>query len=253
MQRICFISDTHLDASTPALNALFVDTLMTHASQANTVYLLGDIFEAWIGDDYQPEWLDPIKSALSSLVNQGIQVSFMVGNRDFLVGPGFLKPLGIELLEENHCIEWANQSLLLCHGDALCIDDIAYQEFRSMVRNPDWQNSILSQSVDTRLALAQTMRQGSQMGNANKSESIMDVNQNEVLRTMSEYNSHIMIHGHTHRPAHHVFQHDDIDSHRIVLGDWQPAQPSWLMLNSDGSGELVAHGEKTAVHLFENA
>jgi UDP-2,3-diacylglucosamine hydrolase len=215
-----FISDLHLSRERPAITDLFLRFMQEQAAQAQSLYILGDLFEAWLGDDMVlPEYQSAI-SAMQSLSAKGIPIYVMYGNRDFLMREAFAAMTGARLIYEPHIIQLGDQPTLLLHGDTLCTDDVAYQQFRAMVRNPQWQNDLLAKTPAQRLALAREYRALSQSEMAKKDEAIMDVNQQTVLATMQQQHVQHLIHGHTHRPGVHTFELNGRPAQRIVLGDW---------------------------------
>lgn len=222
MKPVLFISDMHLDPSRPAIAALFLEFLRRRASQAERLYMLGDIFEAWIGDDAVPPD-HPVLAGLRNLTDSGVPVYVMRGNRDFLLGRDFAEVTGTTLLDDPTVIELGGEPVLLMHGDLLCTDDVEYQQFRAMVNDPNWQAGFLAKTVDERIELAKQARQESSSRNRMLAEGdagIMDVNQDEVESTMRRHNTLRLIHGHTHRPDIHHFRLDGQAAVRIVLGDW---------------------------------
>ncbi|MCD7099782.1 UDP-2,3-diacylglucosamine diphosphatase [Stenotrophomonas sp. MMGLT7] len=235
-----FISDLHLDPSRPAITELFLRFLREEASAADALYILGDLFEAWIGDDVPSETADAVATALHALAGSGVPTYFMHGNRDFLVGRDYAGRAGFRLLPDPCVIELYGQPTLLTHGDLLCTDDTAYQAFRAQTRDPAFQAQFLSQPIPARIAFAQKARAASQARQSElkhddqaQFESITDVAPAEVQATFARYGIDRMIHGHTHRPAIH---HLDVDGHpctRIVLGDWYE-QGSVLRVDEDG-------------------
>lgn len=215
-----FISDLHLCQERPDITALFLRFLREVAPQAEALYILGDLFEAWLGDDMVlPEYHEAI-SAMQALSNLGVPVYVMYGNRDFLMREQFEKISGASIIHEPYIVDLDGQTTLLMHGDTLCTDDVAYQQFRAMVRNPQWQDELLAKTPEQRLALAREYRSMSKTEMAKKDEAIMDVNQQTVLATMRQHKVHHLIHGHTHRPGIHQFELDGEPAQRIVLGDW---------------------------------
>jgi len=228
-----FISDLHLSAERPDITALFSHFLNHEARQAEALYILGDLFEAWLGDDMVlPEYADAIAS-MKALSESGVPLFIMHGNRDFLLGETFAAMSGASLLADPTIIDLYGTPTLLLHGDTLCTDDEAYQRFRAMVRNPAWQQEILARSPAERLALAKQYRELSQTETGNKAEDIMDVNQQAVEQLMQDKGIYHMIHGHTHRPAIHDFAIDSQAAKRIVLGDWYE-QGSVLRCDKNG-------------------
>jgi len=215
-----FISDLHLDADRPASIARFLDFMEREASQANALYILGDLFEAWIGDDDTNPSYAPIISALADLKLRGVPCFFMHGNRDFLIGQRFAAATGCRLLAENEVVEIEGDRVLLTHGDLLCTDDKPYMALRAVVRDPAWQREFLAKPPTERRRIADDLRAKSQTAIAAKSEEIMDANQSAVETAMRRHNVSILLHGHTHRPAVHTFSIDGQDATRIVLGAW---------------------------------
>jgi len=215
-----FISDLHLSGQRPDITRQFIAFLEGEACQAEALYILGDLFEAWLGDDMVlPEYGDAI-TAMKSLSDRGVPVHVMHGNRDFLLQDGFAAMTGATLLDDPTVIDLYGTPTLLLHGDTLCTDDVEYQKFRAMVRNPDWQAAMLARTPEERLALAREYREMSQTETGGKEESIMDVNPQAVESLMREQGIYQMIHGHTHRPAIHNFEVDGHPARRIVLADW---------------------------------
>ncbi len=222
MKPTLFLSDMHLDPSRPQIIQLFIRYLLEHGSQAREVYLLGDIFEAWIGDDAVPAD-HPVLGAIRRLSDSGVPVFVMRGNRDFLLGEAFAEATGTTLLHDPTVIELDGEKVLLMHGDLLCTDDVEYQQFRAMVNDPQWQAGFLAKSIEERMTMAKQARSESTNRNSELAagrEQIMDVNQQTVVDTMREHGVRRLIHGHTHRPDIHHFELDSEPASRIVLGDW---------------------------------
>ncbi len=216
-----FISDLHLTHQRPAVTNLFLVFLEEQAVSADALYILGDLFEYWIGDEaVNLEVVRPIIGGLRKLAATGTPVYVMRGNRDVLLGADFEKACGCQLLEDPTVIDLNGNATLLSHGDYLCTDDVEYQEFRKMVRDPGWQQRFLARDIEEREAIARTYREISMANSAEKSPEIMDVNQQAVEQALKEYKVTRMIHGHTHRPAIHEFILDNNNYRRIVLGDW---------------------------------
>ncbi len=232
-----FISDLHLDPSRPDTLARLLELLRHPPGPVERLYILGDLFEAWIGDDAAPSELAPLEEALQRLKRAGSAIYFQHGNRDFLLGEAYAGRLGAQLLPEETVIDLYGRPALLMHGDSLCIDDHEYQRFRAMVRNPDWQAQILALPIPERLRLAAELRETSRAANQTKAEEIMDVNAAEVARVMEAHGVDLLIHGHTHRPAIHRLQHPSGPATRIVLGDWYQ-QPSHLYWPENGAFRL---------------
>ena len=229
-----FISDLHLSNERPAINTLFLDFLRSRATHAQALYILGDLFEYWIGDDVAslPDY-QPLISGLRSLTQSGVPVYVMHGNRDFLIGQGFEKITGCQLLADPIVISLYGENTLLMHGDTLCTDDVAYLKFRSMVRNPDWVKMFIAKTIPERVAIVRDYREISKTATAAKKPEIMDVNQGAVQAVLREHGVRHLIHGHTHRPAQHRFDLDGTPVRRTVLGDWYD-QGSVLVCDANG-------------------
>jgi UDP-2,3-diacylglucosamine hydrolase len=217
---ILFISDLHLDSQWPEITEQFFAFLRDEAAHASALYILGDLFETWIGDDDPDPHKAAIGLAIRELADSGVTVYFMHGNRDFVLGPAFAAKAGLTLLDDPCVLDLAGESVALMHGDSLCTDDAEYQAFRAMVRNPDWQRAMLARSLDERRAFAARARMASLQGASAKNEQITDVNDEAVAQRMSELGVRTLVHGHTHRPAVHELEVDGVTARRIVLGDW---------------------------------
>ena len=220
MTETLFISDLHLSDERPEITALFSLFLQNDAARAQALYILGDLFEVWLGDDAVLPAYQPVIDGIHALTASGVPVYLMHGNRDFLIGEGFVRLSGCHLLEDPTVIELDGKRTLLMHGDTLCTDDVEYQRFRAQVRNPDTQRQFLGLPINERIAVAKHYRQESRERSRSKSEEIMDVNQDAVTDIMRRHGVYQLIHGHTHRPAVHTFTLDDHTAQRIVLGDW---------------------------------
>lgn len=228
-----FLSDLHLDPARPEITALFEAFLAGEARGAEAVYLLGDLFEAFIGDDDDGEIATRVATATRALSESGVPVYFMRGNRDFLVGPAYAARAGWTLLPDPAVVLLRGEPTLLMHGDLLCLEDKAYQAFRKQVRDPAWQATFLSQPLAARRAFAAQARAASAAAQSGREESIGDVSPQEVERVMNLYGVRRLIHGHTHRPAMHTVALNSGYGQRIVLGDWYE-QGSVLRASSDG-------------------
>ncbi|MGO4701542.1 UDP-2,3-diacylglucosamine diphosphatase [Dyella sp. 2RAB6] len=216
-----FIADLHLDAARPQITRLFEDFLASdEARSADAVYILGDLVEAWIGDDDDAELPARIAAATQALSDAGVPVYFMVGNRDFLLGEKFAQRAGFSLLEDGTVHPLYGRPTLLMHGDVLCTDDVAYQAVRKQVRTPQWQAQILAMPLEARRAFAAQARADSKAHTGSTMETIMDVNADAVAEAMRKAGVTRLIHGHTHRPAVHRIEVDGVPAERIVLGDW---------------------------------
>jgi len=228
-----FISDLHLEAERPDIAEQFLKFLETDASEADDLYILGDLFEAWVGDDDPNTHYFTIKRALRKLSDSGIPVYFMHGNRDFMIGRGFANETGVEILKDPHKVVMYGRQVLLSHGDALCTDDVQYQRVRKMTRDPDWQATILARPLKDRLRMAEEARRQSLEQTLNLSMEIMDVNQNAVKTVIKSFKVDVLLHGHTHRPAIHDVDLGNRKAKRIVLGDWY-TQGSMVRWDSRG-------------------
>ncbi len=215
-----FISDLHLHPARPAITQCCLGFLEEIQGTADALYILGDLFEAWVGDDHPEPSYGPIKQALNRCNRSGTPVFLLHGNRDFLLGEQFATETGCTLLEEPICIDLYGTRTLLMHGDALCTDDTDYQELRARVRDPEWQRGALSLPLGERLELAAQARELSALSNDTKGNDIMDVNHQEVLRMFANHDVSLLIHGHTHRPGVHRLDHAGRELRRIVLGAW---------------------------------
>ncbi len=224
-----FISDLHLSSERPAIGGLFLKFLIEQAPEAEALYILGDLFEAWLGDDLIAPEVQTILDALRALSESGTPVYVMHGNRDFLIGKRFAELSGATLLDDPYVLNLYGTPTLLMHGDLLCTDDIPYHEMRKMLRNPSWIQEFLGKSAEERIAFAQSLRERSRKETGEKDETIMDVNADTLREYVERYGISRIIHGHTHRPAIH---HEE-GVERCVLGDWYD-HGSILRCNRDG-------------------
>lgn len=229
-----FVSDLHLTPQRAAMVAAFTRLLRTHARQADSLYILGDMFDYWIGDD---DLADPfhaeVAAELAAVVASGCRVFFMAGNRDFLIGEGFARSARLEILPDPTVVALGGVRTLLLHGDTLCTDDADYQAFRSKVRDPGWQGQFLNQPIEARRKLALQLRADSESSQQLKSAEIMDVTASAVEQAFRESGCSRMIHGHTHRPARHEYRIDGRLCERWVLADWYE---NGSYLSCDASG-----------------
>lgn len=228
-----FVSDLHLDSSRPEIIDQFLHFLGGEANTARALFILGDLFESWIGDDDPDPAKHRVVRALHELTASGTETFFMAGNRDFLVGDVFEARSGCRRLEDPSIMAIEGEPVLLMHGDTLCTGDVEYQRFRRMVRDPAWQQHFLARSADHRLAMVRQARDASRIETSGKPAEIMDVSQQAVEQAIRDHGVHTLIHGHTHRPAIHHFLVDERPSTRIVLGDWHE-QGSVLRWDQDG-------------------
>ena len=234
-----FIADLHLAQNRPDITACFLHFLENEATQAQTLYILGDLFEAWIGDDDDSAYLATIAKALTTLSKTGTTIFYIHGNRDFLLGERFAKKSAITLLPEVDLIDLYGQEVVIMHGDTLCTRDIAYQKFRKKSRSWWWQSLIKSLPLFVRKKIAADYRKKSAAATSMKSQDIMDVTPSEVVNCLEKYQSQLLIHGHTHRPALHELTANGKKAQRIVLGDWYE-QGAWLKVTPSNM-ELLNH------------
>lgn len=233
MKPTLFISDLHLEDAVPDRTGWLAAFLAGPATEASALYILGDLFEFWIGDDALSATAQYVAKALGDLGAKGVNCYFMHGNRDFLVGEKYATLAGMELLPEELVIDLYGTPTLLLHGDSLCTDDVEYQAMRSQVRNPDWQAGVLSLSIEERLQMATQAREASKEHTRSASMEIMDVNQQAVKEAFDRHGVPRMIHGHTHRPDRHTLERGNRTLERIVLSDWYD-HGSFLRVSGDG-------------------
>ena len=215
-----FISDLHLDEARPHIVDLYTALLAGEARNADALYILGDLFESWVGDDDDSVLAARVAKATHALRDSDVPVYFMHGNRDFLLGEDYAARAGMTLLADPHLIEMGGEQVMLMHGDTLCTDDAEYQKFRKLVRNPQWQREFLARPLGERRVFAAQARGESRKHTALARPEIMDVNADAVAAALRTHGVRRMIHGHTHRPATHRFDLDGRIAERIVLGDW---------------------------------
>ena len=233
-----FISDLHLSEDRPATTAAFLRFLHGPARRAGSLYILGDLFEYWAGDDdVASPFNHALCAALHELPARGVAVHYLTGNRDLLAAAGFAAAAGLTLLPDPSLIRCGTQRVLLSHGDALCTDDLAYQAFRRQARDPVWQAGFLAQPLAARKAFIENLRRQSEAAKQQKSMEIMDVNADAVAALLREHGHPTLVHGHTHRPARHVHDVDGQACARWVLADWHE-EATWLAF--DGQ-EFTAH------------
>jgi len=234
MQRTLFISDLHLEDKAPERTEWLLAFLSGAARSADAVYILGDLFEFWIGDDALSATALEVAGATSSLKDFGVACYFMHGNRDFLLGNTYAARAGFKLLPETCVADLYGTPTLLLHGDSLCTDDLEYQAFRQQARNPAWQASMLALPVAERLKLAQGARAASREHTGSASMDIMDTNAGAVSDAFRAHNVTRMIHGHTHRPARHTVDLGNVNAERFVLADWY-TEGSYLEVSPRGA------------------
>ncbi|MCI1031176.1 UDP-2,3-diacylglucosamine diphosphatase [Raoultella terrigena] len=215
-----FIADLHLQTEEPAIVAGFLRFLRGQAREADALYILGDLFEAWIGDDDPNPLHQEIAAALSALTDSGVPCFFVHGNRDFLIGQRFARACGMTLLTEENVLDLYGRRVLIMHGDTLCTDDAGYLAFRAKVHTPWIQRLFLALPLFIRRRIAAKMRANSTAANSSKSMEIMDVNQQAVVATLEKHRVQWLIHGHTHRPAIHQMEANGMPAFRVVLGAW---------------------------------
>ena len=230
---IFFISDLHLEQNKPHLTKAFKNFIDSKVNLDDELFILGDFFEQWIGDDNEDDFIKSVKNILKDKTAKGLTVYFMHGNRDFLIGDKFCKEVGAILLDDPYIINLEEKKIMLIHGDSLCTDDEDYQNFRNLVRSKDWQEDFLSKDLKERKEVAKNLREISSLENQTKDEYIMDVNQSEVLKIIESHSVDVLIHGHTHRP----FVHDENGVPRMVLGDW--GDFLWFIESSEGNLNLL--------------
>lgn len=230
---VLLLADLHLDAARPVMLERFQAFCRRAAQRGDPVYLLGDVFEAWIGDDDDGPVARAVTTALAELTGAGAPVWFMPGNRDFLVGGDFLARTGVTWLDDPAIVDLHGVRTLLCHGDTLCTGDLAYQRFRSQVRSPEWREQFLARPLSERRALAAGLRDDSQEATGAKTRDAMDAAPEAIAEAVRTHRAERMIHGHTHRPARHVHEIDGREVERWVLADWY-REPAVLVAGADG-------------------
>lgn len=231
--RILFISDLHLEPGRADISAALLAFLERNSGKCDALYILGDLFEAWIGDDDTTELSTAVASALTDFNKAGADIFIAHGNRDFLLGIDYTQSCGASLIADSTVIDTPIGPALVLHGDDLCTDDLEYQQFRNLVRQKAWQQDFLSKTLIERRAFADQARQQSQQATSAKDNAIMDVNAAAVKQRLLEKQQTLMIHGHTHRPKIHELEVDDQKATRLVLGDWD-SQGWYAEINSNG-------------------
>jgi UDP-2,3-diacylglucosamine hydrolase len=229
-----FISDLHLDDSRPGSTDLFERFVVEEAFNADALYILGDLFEYWLGDDVATDTSSRAANALSALNFHHVPCYFMHGNRDFLLGAKYAEATGMKLLPDTHLIDLYGRQTLLLHGDTLCTDDIEYMAVRAQIRTDEWRDQFLARPIEEREELVTEGRQKSKAHQATLSMDIMDVNEDTVCQAFERFDVREMIHGHTHREAVHEHQPANGSSRRTVLGDWYE-KGSVLRVDRNGS------------------
>ncbi len=237
---VIFASDVHLEPGRPDISERFFSFLELQAREAEALYLLGDLFEAWVGDDDDDDFAKMVPLKLRALSDSGVPVYFMHGNRDFLIGQQFAAVSGCQLLGDPSRVELYGETLLLSHGDSLCTDDLGYQAFKKEVRDPRWQQRFLAKPLAERRDFARHARDASTRYQQQQPSQIGDVNQQAVETLMAEKQVRLLLHGHTHRPAVHDFTlPNGVEARRIVLGAWY----------EQGS---MARWDKNGIELIQN-
>jgi UDP-2,3-diacylglucosamine hydrolase len=232
---ILFISDLHITWDKPEITNRFLHFLDNRATQAGALYILGDLFDAWVGDDDASPPNPKIRESLKRLTGSGTKIYFQQGNRDFLLGQQFCDHTGIILLDDPFVIDLFGVPTLLMHGDLLCTDDLPYQEFRNKSRTSEWQQNVLSKPLFVRLLAARWYRMRSYFHKRQKTQDIMDVNQGTVANTMAGHNCLRLIHGHTHRPNIHDFEINGKPAQRYVLSAWTKNKGEALVWDENGN------------------
>ncbi len=215
-----FISDLHLEGGRPDIGKQFFSFLEGEARDAAALYILGDLFEYWVGDDDPDPHYAECKVAMRALVDAGVPLFFMHGNRDFMIGDEFASEIGATILPDPTPVDLYGTSVLLSHGDAYCTDDVEYQQVRAMTRNPDWQAMMRAKPLEERIAIAKHAREQSMERGQSIDMDIMDVNDDAIRTAITESGVDVLLHGHTHRPNVHNVDLEDRVARRIVLGDW---------------------------------
>ncbi len=231
---ILFISDLHLAIEKPEVTKRFLDFLVNYGSNAKALYILGDLFDTWVGDDDFTPPGKKIRAHLKKLTNSGTAVYFQRGNRDFLIGEQFCKETGVTLLEDYAVIDLFGTPTLLMHGDLLCSDDLPYLAFRKKSHTPEWINRVLTKPLLLRILYARWYRFRSFFHKRKKDQEIMDANRDTVIKIMCQYNVQRLIHGHTHRPAIHNIQINQKPAQRFVLAEWKKDSASVLKWSAGG-------------------
>lgn len=235
---IIFISDLHLSPERPKVTQAFLQFLKSAATDAEALYILGDLFDAWVGDDDDTPLNREVAKSLKNYSNQGTALFFMSGNRDFLLGQQYASSAGMTILQDPTIIDLFGKQALLLHGDSLCTNDRDYMSLRSMLRSPQWQQEALGKPLAERKALAAQLRSRSKSMTSQKPEDIMDVTPEEVEALMSMKQCPLMIHGHTHRPAKHTLIANKKAAERIVLGDWH--DQGWYLAAKQNLLDLIS-------------
>ena len=230
--KLGFISDLHLSENTPSVTEGFFEFLRTAARELSHLYILGDLFEAWVGDDDNSELATSVMQKINHATRSGLEIFFIHGNRDFLCGQKFAEQSNLTLLPDPFFLNFFDQKIALSHGDSFCIEDLEYMKFKKEVRSEEWQQEFLQKPLNDRLNIASNMRDASQKNNTNKDIAIMDVTPTAIQDFFAEHHIDLLIHGHTHRPDTHQIN----SGTRIVLGDWH--KTGWCLMLDEQQQEL---------------
>ena len=230
--KLGFISDLHLSENTPSVTEGFFEFLKTAAQELSHLYILGDLFEAWVGDDDNSELATSVMQKINHATRSGLEIFFIHGNRDFLCGQKFAEQSNLTLLPDPFFLSFFDQKIALSHGDSFCIEDLEYMKFKKEVRSEEWQQEFLQKPLNDRLNIASNMRDASQKNNTNKDIAIMDVTPTAIQDFFAEHHIDLLIHGHTHRPDTHQIN----SGTRIVLGDWH--KTGWCLMLDEQQQEL---------------
>ena len=230
----CFISDLHIDNKRDDIKKAFFNFLNEIASDFENLFIIGDLFEVWVGDDYQDQTVLEVIKELKKFSSKGRNIFIMHGNRDFLLGKDFCDEFGGKIVDDPYIFEFNQKKIYVSHGDNFCIDDTEYHDFKKMVRSPEWQKNFLNQTLSERLKIASGLRKDSSSLNKNKDEYLMDVNLSEVESIASKESIDVIIHGHVHRPKIH---HEKFGI-RYVLGDWD--KNFWYLSLKNNEFDLIS-------------
>ena len=231
--KLGFISDLHLSENTPSVTEGFFKFLKTAAQELSHLYILGDLFEAWVGDDDNSEIATSVMQKINHATRTGLEIFFIHGNRDFLCGQKFAEQSNLTLLPDPFFLNFFDQKIALSHGDNFCIEDLEYMKFKKEVRSEEWRREFLQKPLNDRLNIASNMRDASQKNNTNKDIAIMDVTPTAIQDFFAEHHIDLLIHGHTHRPDTHQIN----SGTRIVLGDWH--KTGWCLFLDDQQQDLT--------------
>ncbi|MBP9727236.1 MAG: UDP-2,3-diacylglucosamine diphosphatase [Gammaproteobacteria bacterium] len=239
-----FISDTHLNEHEPAMTQRFLDFLKLNKGSIEKLYLLGDIFDTWIGDDDVSPLSLQVSQVLKNCAQNGVSIYFIHGNRDYLIGPKFAKSCGMKLLGEKTLLSLYGKQTLIMHGDLLCTDDLAYQRYRKIMFSSLMKKICLTLPLWLRKKIAKKLRKISQYSNSEKQMNIMDVSENSVTQAFAESNAELLIHGHTHRLACHSAA---AGKTRMVLGAWEKMQGNAIIVNEKEAPRFIKFSQATTL------